>query len=106
MDNRLISFTPLLSWKVTTSTSSAATAVSASSGDVLCVYNAGTTEPVIVAWGDSNITAVAPDATPTKNRHAIAPGSTQVFTIDNASHVAVKSETGTPAVYFSRGYGA
>ncbi len=105
MANREISFTPKLSWKITTSTTSGATAVG-QVGDILCVFNAGTTEAVIIAWGDSTIEAVAPDGTPTKNRHAVGPGSTQVFTIDNATHIAVKSETGTPAVYFSRGNGA
>lgn len=106
MANRSNIFTPGLSWKVTTSTTTAATAVSADAGDVLCVFNAGTTEPVIIAWGGSTIQAVAPDGTPTANRHTVGPGSTQVFSIGNATHVAVKSETGTPAVYFSRGNGA
>lgn len=46
MANRSNIFTPGLSWKVTTSTTSAATAVDPGVGDVLCVFNAGTTEPM------------------------------------------------------------
>jgi hypothetical protein len=96
-------FTPGLSCKLTLSTTSAATAIAG--GPTCVIYNPDSAIVAIVAFGDSSVVAVQPDATPTANRHAIAPGSTQAFTMGNATHIAAKSESGTPALHITRGDG-
>lgn len=103
--NRANTFTPGLSWKVSATTTSGATAAAAAAGTELCVYNAALV-PAVVTWGGSSATAVAPTGTAAANSHVVAPGSTQVFTIGDATHVAVKTESSTGDIYFSRGYGA